>query len=192
MHTQPSTLILIMGLPASGKTILSEKLADYTNVPLLAKDGVKELLFDNLGWSDRAWSEKLGNATYRLMDYFIEQQLKAGNSLIVESTFHPKYDNPKMQNWQNLYGFQCIQILCHADGDVLLERFRQRAESHDRHPGQDKPEDMPGFEAKMLKGRDEVLDLKSTIIEVDTTDFSKVDEGAIFRQIAGLLLTQSQ
>ena len=45
-------LIIINGPPGSGKTHLGRFLARELWLPYFSKDGVKELLFDSLGWSD--------------------------------------------------------------------------------------------------------------------------------------------
>ena len=183
MPRQPTT-ILVLGLPATGKTTLSHKIATQLRWPLLAKDDIKELLFDNLGWSNREWSMKLGRATYELMFHFVEQELKSGRSLVWESTFHPQFHNLRLQRLQVAYGVKFIQVLCFAEGQVLLDRFKQRSNTIKRHPGQDKVEDMPGFEEKMLKGKDHLLDIEGSVIEVDTTDFDKFDEATILKQIS--------
>jgi predicted kinase len=188
-HMQTPTLILIIGLPGTGKTILGKKLAHHLGLPLLSKDTLKEIMFDDLGWSDREWSKKIGNAAYHLMDYLIEEQLKTGNSLIIESTFSPTFDNPKFQKWQKQYNCNVIQTLCYTQGDVLLERFIKRAKTNEVHPGhaQATTEHMGEFKEQLLKGKAETLDLAGSVVEVDTTDFSKVDDVAIAEEIRSLL-----
>ena len=57
-------LIIINGAPGTGKTILGRKLSQELSLPLLSRDDIKESLFDNLGWRDHAWSEKLGGVSY--------------------------------------------------------------------------------------------------------------------------------
>jgi adenylate kinase family enzyme len=41
--------VLVTGLPGSGKTTLAGPIASRLNVPLIAKDHIKELLADHLG-----------------------------------------------------------------------------------------------------------------------------------------------
>jgi len=53
----------------------------------LARDDLKEHLFDTLGWSDRQWSRKLGLASGRVLYHLLEELLKANQSLVVESNF---------------------------------------------------------------------------------------------------------
>ncbi len=57
-----TSLIIILGPPGTGKTTLGKRIAKDLNLPFVHKDGIKELLFDKLGWSDRVWSRKVGIA----------------------------------------------------------------------------------------------------------------------------------
>src|SRR5215472_15932905 len=109
-----STTIIITGLSGTGKTTLGKQLASRLLLPFISKDIIKELLFDNLGYSDRAWSKKLGVASFKIMDYLIEEQLKAGHSMILETNFNPKIHSSKFQNWQEKYTFKVLQIVCHC------------------------------------------------------------------------------
>jgi predicted kinase len=175
-------LIIISGPPGSGKTTLGKRIAKELNLPIVHKDGIKEILFDKLGWSDRAWSRKLGIATYALLYYFIETQLSAGRSCIVESNFHAEYDTEQFLALKAKYDFEPLQICCVADGEALFQRFKERAASGERHPGHVETLNLEEFKPLLLRGRDEVMDIGGTIIEVDTTDFDKVDyEGLVER-----------
>ena len=57
-------LIIVTGPPASGKTGLARRFAADLRLPLICRDDFKEKLFDTLGWSDRAWSKRLGLLTW--------------------------------------------------------------------------------------------------------------------------------
>ncbi len=81
-------VIVVNGLPATGKTTLARRLATDLHLPLLAKDVIKETLFETLGWSDRAWSRRLGAATMALLYKLLEEQLRAGRPCIVECNFY--------------------------------------------------------------------------------------------------------
>jgi predicted kinase len=85
--SQP-TLVVISGLPASGKTTLARRLAAEMRLPLVGRDDIKERLFESLGWSDREWSKRLGGASWDLLYWFVETQLAAGQSCVIESNFN--------------------------------------------------------------------------------------------------------
>ena len=124
-------LIIISGPPGTGKTTLGKHIARELNLPFVHKDGIKELLFDKFGWSDRAWSRKVGIASYAVLYYFVEAQLSAGRSCIVESNFNAAYDTEQFLALKAKYDFEPLQICCMADGEVLFQRFKKRAASGD-------------------------------------------------------------
>ncbi len=57
-------LVVVTGPPAAGKTTIAREIARRLHLPLIAKDTIKEALFDGLGTGDLAWSQRLGTATY--------------------------------------------------------------------------------------------------------------------------------
>lgn len=184
MYFMPATLILITGRPATGKSCLANTISDALNIPVISKDGFKEILFDEVGGEDRQWSNKLGKASFKLIDYVLEGQLKAGNSIILESPLNPEFENKKFQQWQEKYEFQAIQIICDGDNDVLFERFKQRAIDNNRHIGHQDAESLGEFKEMFQKPVGEQrIDIDATVIQIDTTDFSKVDEDLIIQQI---------
>jgi hypothetical protein len=152
-------------------------------MPFLYKDGIKETLFDILGWNDREWSRKLGVATYALLFHLLEMELTAGRSLVVESNFDAQRAGPRFLALRERYSFRPVQICCVAEGAVLLERCRSRATSDQRHPGHDDLGHMAEFEPVLLRGRLDPLPLDGPIIEVDTTDLAQVDAEAITREV---------
>jgi predicted kinase len=120
-------LVIVTGPPASGKTTLGRTLAMRLRMPFLYKDGIKETLFDTLGWNDREWSRTLGVTTYALLFHLLEMELAAGRSLVVESNFDAERAGPSFLALRERYGFRQVQVCCVADGAVLLKRFRLRA-----------------------------------------------------------------
>jgi predicted kinase len=181
--SNPPPLVIVTGPPASGKTTLGWALAERLGMPFLYKDGIKETLFDTLGWSDREWSQNLGAATYALLFHLVEMELAAGRSLIVESNFDAERDGPRFLALRERYRFYPVQVCCVADGVVLLERFRSRATGDERHPGHVETPNIAEFEPVLLLGRLDPLPLDGPIVEVDTTDFARVDAEAIAREV---------
>ncbi|USN53230.1 MAG: ATP-binding protein [Candidatus Nomurabacteria bacterium] len=182
-------LILITGLPGSGKTTLARKIVDEFHFPLIARDDIKEQLFDTLGWSDRAWSRKLGIASYSILYFTLEKMLQAGISCIVESNFRSENDNLKMQELQKRYGARIIQIICTADGKVLLQRFKDRAESGQRHPGHVDQTNYDEFSVELLNAQVDQLQVEGSVIEIDTTKPEEIDYSSLFASVRSALST---
>lgn len=170
-----SSLIIICGLPCTGKTTLGKKLAQDLSLPFISRDSIKESLFDSLGWLDRQWSKKLGVASYNLLYYFIDSLVSKNISMIVESNFQAAYDTEKYRDIQNKYALKLIQIHCHTRGEVLIERFKQRSESGERHPGHVDHLNYEEFKTVLSKGEYEILGVESTNFKIDTTDFDIID-----------------
>lgn len=178
-----STLILVLGLQGSGKTTLAKRISKELGFPLLVKDDLKVMLFDVYGWKDREESMKAGTASYKIMDYIIEEQLRCGNSLVVEGTFNPAYDDAKFKKWQEKYGARYAQIYCYADADTIRQRFRERAMIDSRHVSHIEGEGgLQNLENHIQRGINP-LSIDGMLIKVDTADFSKVDEAGIVEQL---------
>lgn len=176
-------VVLILGLPGAGKTTLAKKLARELSLPLIVKDDLKVILLDTYGWKDRETSMQAGGASYKLMDYVIVGQLRAGNSLVVESTFDPKYDDARFQSWQEKYGVRYVQVYCYADADTIRRRFKERAASDKRHVSHTEGDAGLQNLEKYIQQGFTPLNVDSKIIKMDMTDFSKVDEVDIIKQI---------
>ncbi len=187
MPTPKPLLIIITGLTCTGKTTLAKHIAAELRLPLIYKDGIKECLFDDLGWTDRHWSRKLGQATYSILFHIIEAQLAAGSSLIVESNFSPTLGTPNFLAIQRQYDFEPLQILCVADGETLFQRFKHRSESGERHPGHSDHLIYDEAQPLLLQGRLAPLDIGGSILEIDTTDFTALDYKKIIETIKHML-----
>ena len=52
--------ILVTGIPAAGKSTMAKVMSEKLKLPVISKDTIKELLFDNVGFQSRAEKVKLG------------------------------------------------------------------------------------------------------------------------------------
>lgn len=168
-------LIIITGLPGTGKTTLGKKLAKEFRLPFICKDDIKEILFDSLGWQDREWSKKIGGLSYDLLYFITESLLKVEKSLIVETNFNPKFANKKFLDLKGKYDFVPFQIRCITDGEILLDRFTKRANSNERHPGHIDNGSLNEWRSILLQGKIETLNIGGEIFDIDTNDFNKVN-----------------
>jgi predicted kinase len=174
-RSQHPKVVIVTGLPCTGKTTLARRLSADLRLPLISKDSIKETLFDTLGWNDREWSRKLGAATMRLLYMWIEEELAAGRSFIVECNFKAEYDTTIFLELMERYPFTPFQIICHTEGPVLLERWKVRAVSGDRHPGHVDNLTLEEFTPLLLAGECPPLDIGGTLYLLDTSDFDRVN-----------------
>ena len=152
-------VLIVCGAPGTGKTTLARKLAPALRLPLIARDDLKESLFETLGWSTVEWSERLGGATYELVYLLIERLLAARCSLLVETPFDPDWANSRFQALRARQPFQPAQV----------DRLR-----------------MGQFDPVELGQRNRPLDLDGPVFHIDTSDFAALDFDRLVRQLRTL------
>jgi predicted kinase len=176
-------LIVVTGHPASGKTTLAGRLAGDLNLPLITKDLIKETLYDSMGTGDRERSRQLGHASFEVLFAVLEALLAAGTSCIIEANFDPVHAGLALDELRSRHRFSIVQILCHADDEVLVERFVARDASGDRHPGHVDGNAEAEIRARLAEGPLRPLDIPGPVIEVDTTEIGSIDYDTILRQV---------
>jgi predicted kinase len=180
-------IIIVTGRPAAGKSALAKWLSIELKLPLVSKDSIREQLFDRLGWKDRKWAQELGKASVDMMFYFAEAELAVGHSIIMDNSFYPPASNQRFQALKEKYHAASIQIVCDSDRETLFQRFKSRADSGNRHPGHGDQDVLEELYASLKNNSLPILEIGGSVIEVDTTDFAKVDYQEILNQIKSLL-----
>jgi len=126
--------ILITGIPAAGKSTLAKALSARLNIPMLSKDSIKELLFDDIGFTSRAEKVALGVAAQNILYYAARQLLLVNQPFILENNF----ENASRDGLMALLGeFPCTAITITLTGDLptIYSRFVQRNNDPSRHRG---------------------------------------------------------
>lgn len=157
----PPLLLAVTGMPSSGKTTVAVGLASRLRLPLIAKDDIKESLYDSLGADDVGASERLGKAAYALIFSLARSMLGSGVSAIVEANFF----QDQKEDFMVLPAHRFVQIHCHAPLAVLTERYASRSR-HAVHYDAEKIKELP---ARLASGAHDALDLPGELIELDTT-----------------------
>ena len=125
-----AAVVLITGPPASGKTTLARTLSEGLDLPVLAKDRLKETLFDVL--PDAAMrTDTLGIASYRLLLQLVGDFARGSGAFVVENAFRAG-DGPALR--ERLAGADVLHIHCDASHTTLRARIGKRAASGERHP----------------------------------------------------------
>ncbi len=185
-------LMIVSGASGTGKTTLARRLSNHFAFPLVSKDMIKEELANALGCTNLAESVQLGRASIALMYRFAEVVLQTHHSCIIESVFHLAFAKQDLLNLQERCPFLPLQIHCRAEISVVVERLNHRLESGERHAchmdnlrildlinhlEQEQLEFVP-HPISLINGH---------LIELDTTNFEKIDHELLFSQIRNIL-----
>ena len=196
-------LIILAGMPATGKSTVAAGLSKAFGYPILEKDNIKEGLFDELGFQNYAQKRKLDHAANEVLLRILEAMLKAGTSLIVDNNF----DTASAQKLCALiekYQPVCATIFLNGDPQVLYERYAERDNRHARHLGHVLQDHYPPhegdcldytmtpeeFDEKFFKRGMAQFRCPGERIDMDMTDFSKVSIEDLVAQVETMLKKQ--
>lgn len=193
--------ILVTGIPAAGKSTMAEVMSERLKLPVISKDTMKELLFDNVGFQSRAEKVNLGIASMEIMYYIAGQLMKIGQPFILENNFEYSSEYG-IRNLLAKYQYSALTITLTGDYKVIYQRFLERESSPDRHRGHVVNNRYPGKKENNLKTpKAKTISYENFVcgigqrgfdafcvdgrqIKVDTTDFSKINMEELFSQIA--------
>jgi len=156
-------VVVVHGPPAAGKTTVARAIARELRLPLIAKDTVKEALFDGLGTGDLAWSQRLGSPTFLVMLALAEESVAAGASLVMEANF---VRGSEVEARLGALPARIVQVHCCAPLEMLLERYGRR----DRHPGHVDKQRIEALREAVESGHHDPLDLPGETIRLDTSE----------------------
>jgi predicted kinase len=187
MRMKPK-VIIVHGMPATGKTTLISRLSKDLGIPAIGKDTIKEFLFDQLGVKDREWSKALGAVTNDFLYMIADACLSHGQTIILENAFQPAFARAPLKDLLAKYNATCLEVYCTADREVRIKRFMDRNENGDRHPGH-----VDHFNyAELMNAADqdtvkyEPLEI-GDYVEVDTTHFGKPEYQGLLDKASAFL-----
>lgn len=162
--------IFVAGPPATGKSQFSNILSKKYKFPILSKDQIKEVLFDQLGIKDRLWSRNLGAAAMSLISTLSLENAQCGYSFIVESNFRPDSFKELVDSIKNKNDYSIIVINLFCKRHVLLDRFENRFKTGNRHPGHFDSITLKELESNLDSFGNCALEEGDFVFNIDTTD----------------------
>ncbi|ALN75503.1 ROK family protein [Aureimonas sp. AU20] len=157
-------LVLVNGVPASGKSGVARALSDATGWPILSLDTIKNPFLTEIEGVDRPFNRKLGRASLRAM-FALAREAPAGTTLILDAWFGFQ----PAEFLAELLGEAGIdtvaELWCSAPPELIGARYGARV--NERPPGHPGLDYVPELVA--LAARARPLDLGPRL-DVDTTE----------------------
>ena len=150
------SVILITGLPGTGKTTLARRIAGHHRLPLISKDLIKEPLLDVLGARDAGQSRQLSDASFAVLFAIARELVEAGASFVLEGNFRAGEHEVLLR--QALGTASLAQVLCRVSETVRIARLSARELDSSRHVGHRLGEKQS---VSAVRCTDEFLDLTS-------------------------------
>ncbi len=141
-------LIVVSGLPGTGKSCFSRKLAEKIPLVILESDALRKILFPNPSYS-LSESVRLFHACH----YLIEDLLQKGIPLILDATNLEERHRERLYHIAEHLGVRLILVRVEAPPEVVYQRLDQRLK---RANAEDKSEADWGVYQKMRRTMDKM------------------------------------
>lgn len=176
-------LILIGGALASGKSTYANILKTKFNLSVITKDGIKEVLGDNIFASTREENKKLSALSFELFKHLLICNM---SSIVLESNFRD-HELMELKKLCDELNYEILSLVFDGDDDVLHKRFLDRLHGnrHYVHKSQDFT-NIEDFAAALNELRD--ASYFGKIINVNCNDFAYQNDEILFKEIEEFLL----
>ena len=175
-------VLLVNGIPGTGKTTLARKLSNDLSYTLIAKDDLKEFFFDELSIEGIEQSQMIGRVTFESLYILIDQYLRAGQSVMVECPFYAKFARPVISKSLEESGGTILEVYCTSSGEVRRQRVESREVDGSRHSQHIAGDTTRGKTEEELLATYAPLEL-GKVIKVDTEHFGEAEYNALVTQV---------
>ena len=118
--------IAVSGLPGTGKSYLSGKLAERLPFVVLESDALRKALFP-----EKTYSSEESSRLFRACHYIIERLLKKGVPVILDATNLSEQYRERLYNIADRLDARLIMVHVKAPPEVVRERLEARTSNSD-------------------------------------------------------------
>lgn len=164
-------LVMVNGVPASGKSSLARRLGEATGWPVVGLDTIKNPFLELIEGVDRPFNRILGRASYKSI-FSIIRDAAPGSTFIVDAWFgfQPRDVLDEHVAMAGITGI--VELWCHAPPEAIGERYRLRlADRLPGHPGEAYVPELMDLAARARPcGFAPTLDIDTTrAVDIDAT-----------------------
>ena len=168
---------MMLGIPGSGKTSVSEYIAKITKAVHISSDQFRKHMFDN----PENITEIEHNQIYSMLDYITVQILKSGKSVIYDANLNQYVHRQEKYKICDEVGAVPKLIWVKTSEEVARQRATEQADLHPRHRpfGNMRPETFKRLVKQMEEPKE---DEDAAIIsgnEIDEDEIKKVIESLV-------------
>lgn len=162
-------LLVVTGMPASGKTTLAHLLAKETLCPLISRDELKEGYTNTLGIPHHQMDKSVAMHIYESFFEVAGLLLSKGISVIIEAAFQHKLWKPKLSDLSARAEIKII--ICTTSSELAKSRFKDRLKNdpeREKYHG-----DSSLYSTKKQNKKQEKYEpvkMSFPVLEVDTSD----------------------
>jgi predicted kinase len=117
------TFIVVSGLPGTGKSYFSSKLAQRLPFAILESDALRKILFPSPSYSPGESSR-----LFRVLHHIIERLLRQGIPLILDATNLSEQFRERLYNIADRLDVKLILVRVEAPQQMVYERLKSRQE----------------------------------------------------------------
>lgn len=127
-------IIVLAGMPASGKSTVAKALSKAFGLPVLAKDDLKEAIFDTMGFRDYAEKRRTDHAANAVLLKCTKALLDNSQSMILDNNFDT-ISSKALDELVRSYNCKCVIVFFGGDNDAFYRRYVERDRQNVRHLG---------------------------------------------------------
>ena len=116
-------LIVVSGLPGTGKTFLCNKLAEKLPIIVLESDALRKTLFPS-----PTYSQPESSRLFQAIHHLVAGRLKRGIPLILDATNLSELYRERLYNIADRQNARLILVRVEAPSDLVQERLKNRSE----------------------------------------------------------------
>lgn len=151
-------LVVVTGVPASGKSSLAWALADRLHCPLVSLDEIKEELAEDAEHTPRDWLRHDAEAE------LVRRVKAAAGEAVVDIWIAPRRDTERVTDLLEPWWDRMVEVRCQVPAEVAVARYTARPRSWPHLP----PDDETLERIRDAVARPEPLGAPRTVL-VDTT-----------------------